>query len=494
MSIRFRILLAALVLGFAFGGATAPVYAQEDPDAADAEHAADASDAAPLSEGDRRFVGTWMGPLRVGRTELRVVVHVAAAGDSLTATLDSPDQGATGIPVAQVQVDADTLRLGVPSISGQFAGVLGDSARTLDGQWAQGGSRLPLTLRRSDAAPDVRRPQTPEPPFPYATETVRFTNESAGVTLEGTLSMPRADGPHPAVVLVAGSGAQDRDGTVMGHKPLLVLADTLTRRGVAVLRFDERGVGASGGVHASATTADLADDVRAAVDALAQRDDVDGDRIGIVGHSEGGLIAPRVANATDRVAFVVLLATPALPGRQIILDQIDRMNAAEGVDAPTRAVMRGTQQRFFSALTQDADSSAIARDLRRLMLDVRGIPEDRIDAEIRRLMQPWFRYFIEYDPRPALRDLDVPVLALSGSNDLQVAPDTNLTVLRRALEAGANPPHTLRLLDGLNHLLQPADTGAVSEYAAIETTMAPQALGLIADWIADRIADRGTRE
>lgn len=445
---------------------------------------------ADRSDGPHRFAGTWLGTLDVGQAQLRVVVHLTPSGDSLTATMDSPDQGAEGIPVEQVLVDADTLRLGIPAVAGQFAGVLGDSLQAIDGQWAQGGSRLPLTLRRVDAAPEVRRPQTPEPPFPYATDTLRFANAEAGITLEGTLSVPTSGGPHPAVVLVPGSGPQERDGTVAGHKTLLVLADALTRRGVAVLRFDERGVGASEGVHRTATTADLAGDVQAAVQALATRADVDTTQIGIVGHSEGGLIAPLVANRSDRVAFVVLLAAPALPGREIILDQVDRLNAISGVDAPTRAVMQGTQERIFNALTREADSTAIARDLRRIMLDVQGIREKQIDSEIRRLMQPWFRYFIQYDPRPALRDLDVPVLALTGSKDMQVAPDTNLAVIRQQLEAGANPPHTVRKLDGLNHLLQPAETGAPNEYSRIETTIAPDALERIGDWIVQEAGRR----
>jgi pimeloyl-ACP methyl ester carboxylesterase len=319
---------------------------------------------------------------------------------------------------------------------------------------------------------------------------VSFRNEGAGIPLAGTLTRPPQDaveeGGAPGVVLVAGSGAQDRDGTIMGHEPLHVLADHLTREGIAVLRFDERGVAASGGTQRGATTQDLAGDVEAAVQFLAEQPGVDPDRVGIVGHSEGGLIAPMTANRTDRVAFVVLLAAPGRPGSEVLAAQLDRINENRGADRRTRAMQRGTQQRIFQALQQDADSADIATELKKIMREAQGIQgEQAIESEVRRLMTPWFRFFIAYDPRPALQELDVPVLALTGSKDLQVGADENLAAIDDALESGANPPHTVRQLDGLNHLLQPADTGSPQEYARIETTMAPEALDQIATWIRE---------
>lgn len=447
-------------------------------------HAADTS----------RFVGDWAGALTVGTTDLRVVFRLRGDPEGgLTGTMDSPDQGATDIPVGRILVDADTLRLEVPSIAGRFAGVLGDSARVLEGQWVQGGQRLPLRLKRTESAPTVRRPQEPTLPLPYASETVTFRNEEAGIKLEGTLTRPQTDAPVPGVVLVAGSGPSDRDATIMGHKPFLVLADALTRRGVAVLRFDERGVGQSGGSQDGATSADLAGDVAAAVEALARRKEVASSQIGIIGHSEGGLIAPMVATQTDDVAFLVLLATPGVPGDAILADQLERRIQRQGANRRTRALQRGTQERIFEVLKQDADSVEIARRLEKIMLQAQGIRgEETIDREIQRLMNPWLRFFIRHDPRPTLREVEVPVLALAGAKDQQVAPDTNQAAIAEALNAADKSSVTVRTLDGLNHLFQTADTGAPAEYGRIEETFAPRAIDVIADWLDEQIGRPAT--
>jgi len=428
--------------------------------------------------------GDWVGTLAVGGTELRVVVHLQEAADGgLTGTMDSPDQGAEGIPLGTVEATADTLRFAVPSIAGRFAGVVADDGQTIEGRWTQGGGRLPLTLERTASTPTVRRPQTPEPPFPYTIDSLAFRNPEANLTLAGTLTRPDTTAAVPGVVLVAGSGPQDRDGTIMGHRPFRVLADALTRRGWAVLRFDERGVGQSEGTQAGATTADFATDVRAAVSTLADRPGVDPERVGLIGHSEGGLIAPMVATRTDTASFLVLLAAPGLPGDVILADQLDRRIRQQGGDARTRAMQRGTQRRLFDVLEQDADSAAIADQLRQIMLEVEGIGgEATIEREIRRLMDPWLRFFIRHDPRTVLREVEGPVLALAGSKDQQVAPDTNQTAIAQALRADERADVTVRTLEGLNHLFQTAETGAVSEYGRIEQTFAPKAIEAIASW------------
>lgn len=446
--------------------------------------------ATPVAPSDTaRFVGDWVGTLAVGGTELRVVFRLQTDADGgLTGTMDSPDQGATGIPIGTVLVDQDTLRLEVPSIAGRYAGVLSDSAEAMTGQWVQGGRRFPLRLERTEDAPMVRRPQEPSLPVPYTSEAVTFRNEEDGITLEGTLTRPQTDAPVPGVVLVAGSGPSDRNATIMGHKPFLVLADALTRRGLAVLRFDERGVGQSSGTQAGATTADLSGDVAAAVEALAQRQGVKASEIGIIGHSEGGIIAPMVATQSDQVSFLVLLAAPGLPGDAILADQLDRRIRRQGADRRIRALQSGTQQRIFEVLKQDADSAEIAGQLEKIMLQTRGISgKEVIDREIQRLMDPWLRFFIAHDPRTTLREVDVPVLALAGSKDQQVAPDTNQAAIAQALNADANPDVTVRTLDGLNHLFQTAPTGAPAEYGRIEETFDPGAIDAIATWIDEQV-------
>lgn len=434
-----------------------------------------------------QLTGDWLGTLSIGNTDLRVVFHLQTDSEGgLTGTMDSPDQGAKGIPIGRVLVTDDTLRLRVPSIAGTYAGVYKeDSTDTLDGVWIQGGKRFPLALKRTTSPPTVERPQEPSVPYPYESKTVRFRNETAGVTLEGTLTYPSdVDEPVPGVVLVAGSGPSDRNATIMGHKPFLVLADALTRRGLAVLRFDERGVGQSSGTQKGATSADLAKDVAAAVEHLAQQQEVASNQIGIIGHSEGGLIAPMVATQTDEVSFLVLLAAPGLPGDAILAHQLERRIREQGANRRIRALQTGTQQRIFEVLKQDADSTEIASQLRKIMIQSRGISGDKtINREIQRLMDPWLRFFISHDPQDPLRKLDVPVLALAGSKDQQVAPDTNQAAIAEALNAEADASVTVRTLDGLNHLFQTAETGSPSEYGRIKETFDPNAIDVIGDWI-----------
>ena len=437
-----------------------------------------------------RFAGDWVGAISLGGTELRVVFRLQTDAESdLTGTMDSPDQGATAIPIGQVLVNEDTLRLRIPSIAGAYAGVYNDSLQAVEGVWIQGGRRLALTLEPTDEAPTVRRPQEPSLPYPYESTTIAFRNGEAGVTLNGTLTHPAdAEGPVPGVVLVAGSGPSDRNAAIMGHKPFLVLADALTRRGMAVLRFDERGVGESGGTQEGATTADFATDVTAAVEALATRKEVDADEIGVIGHSEGGFIAPMVAPQSDYVSFLVLLAAPGLPGDVILADQLDRRIRAQGGNRRIRSLQTGTQKRIFEILKQDADSAETVSRLRKVMIQSRGINGDEaINSEVERLMDRWLRFFVTYDPRPTLRTVDVPVLALAGSKDQQVAPDTNQAAIAEALNADDNPTVTVRTLEGLNHLFQSADTGSPSEYGRIEETFDPKAIDVMADWIDEQV-------
>jgi hypothetical protein len=435
------------------------------------------------------FLGTWLGTLEADGSSFRVVFTVQQAGQQLSGTMDSPDQGVTDIPIPQVLISSDTLRMGVPSIAGQFAGVLDTADAQITGRWIQGDRSFPLTLDRTDAAPTVQRPQEPVPPFPYQTETVRFATSTAAsggasLMLEGTLTRPSTDADAPAAVLVAGTGPHDRDGARHGHKPFLVLADHLTRQGIAVFRFDERGVGSSEGTQRGATFGDFATDVQAAVQMLRAQPGIDASAVGLVGYSEGGVIAPIAATRTENLAFLALLSAPGLPGDSILARQLDRRNRQRGLDRRTRALQRGTQQRIFEVLKQDADSAAIASDLRRIMIEASGISGERIiEREIRRLMQPWLRFYISHSPRATLRAVEVPVLALYGANDRQIDPAAHRQAVEKALAAGASPPHTVQIFENLNHRLQPSATGGMSEYGRIPETFAPEVLTTLSDWI-----------
>jgi pimeloyl-ACP methyl ester carboxylesterase len=441
----------------------------------------------PAAAAQEALVGTWSGTLEAGGSELRVVFHLTQGDDGLTATMDSPDQGATGIPVSRVTVSGDSVTLSVDRIGGMYAGAVADDGATIEGTWTQGGQSFPLALTpadETDTAPPPR-PQHPEPPYPYIETDVTFRNEPAGLTLAGTLTHPAGNGPHPAVVLVSGSGPQTRDSEVFNHKLFHVLADHLTRRGFAVLRYDERGVGESGGAFEGATSEDFATDVAAAVRFLKTYPAIDTSAVGLVGMSEGGLVAPMVHTRFASVDFLVLMAGPSVPGSEILVEQTAQMASARGASPSAVDSTRAQQRRLMQTIRTAPDSATIAEQVRP-MLRKQGVPDAQIQSQIEQVTSPWFRFFVRYDPAPTLRQLDVPVLALYGGTDLQVPPDQNARPMRTALQDAPSDDTTVRVLKGLNHLFQPAETGLPSEYAQIDTTMAPTALQAVSSWIRER--------
>ncbi len=447
----------------------------------------------PISAAD--LAGDWQGTLSFSGAELRLVLHLTPKEDgTLGATLDSPDQGATGIPVNAVTLTGDSLRLDVAVVRGGFVGVVGEDRASIEGSWSQAGLSLPLVLRRSKEKITLRRPQEPKKPYPYLEEEVRYENAAGGVTLAGTLTLPKGSGPFPAVLLISGSGAENRDEEVFGHRPFWILADDLTRRGIAVLRVDDRGVGGSTGSTAASTTEDFAGDVLAGVDYLEQRPEIDTACIGLIGHSEGGLIAPMAAVRSRDVAFIVLMAGPGLPGKDIILLQSAIIARADSTSEEEIARNRKLQERLFEVIESTPDSTAAARKLRSILKETldalneeeRGRlndPEANLDAQIHSLLSPWFRFFLSYDPRPTLEKVRCPVLALGGEKDLQVPAKENLAAIEKALKAGGNQHFRVIELPGLNHLFQTCTTGSPSEYSRIEETIAPKALQTIGDWI-----------
>jgi pimeloyl-ACP methyl ester carboxylesterase len=443
--------------------------------------------------------GDWTGSVAVGAAPLRLVVHIKRTADGgFVATLDSPDQGATGLPIETVTVTGDTVRLEMKTPPAVFEGKRSADGTAIDGAWVQGGASFPLTLRRGAGAGAPKRPQEPKPPYPYSEDAVTYDNKAAGITLAGTLTLPRAAAAAPAVILISGSGAQDRDESVFGHKPFLVLADHLTRNGIAVLRVDDRGVGGSSGKTSDATSDDFAGDVQAGLDYLKTRKEIDSKRIGLVGHSEGGLIAPIVAARSSDVAFIVLMAGPGLPGEDILYLQGTAIAKAAGATDQQVEANRGLQAQIFRIVKEEKDPAAAAAKLRQFGDQIlSGVPEAQramakrqVDAQIAGASSAWFRFFLTYDPRPTLAKVKVPVLAVTGELDLQVPDERNLEAIGTALKAAGNTNVTLLSLPGLNHLFQRATTGAPSEYGRIEETMAPAALEAIAGWIGKITARR----
>ena len=365
------------------------------------------------------------------------------------------------------------------------------------------------------ASLEAQRPQEPVRPYPYLEDRLVFDNPRAeGVRLAGTLTLPEGDGPFPAVVLVSGSGAQDRNEALEGHKPFLVISDYLTRRGIAVLRYDDRGAFQSTGDFAAATTEDLATDALAAVEYLGSRPEIDPAHIGIVGHSEGGLIAPMVAVQSPAVAFIVLLAGPGLTGEEILYMQQALILADFGANEVEIAFTRALNERYYAVLKEEPDNALAEEHLRQIWSDYLAgkiVPEGLSDEDkepilaelaaltendkaeatrvgfeplLRNFLVPWFRFFLTYDPSLTLRQVQVPILAMNGDKDLQVPGRENLAAIEAALRQGGNSDFSIVELPNLNHLFQTSETGSLTEYATIEETFALAALEVLGTWIA----------
>jgi fermentation-respiration switch protein FrsA (DUF1100 family) len=428
--------------------------------------------------------GDWDGALQTSGMRLRLALHVKTTATLGTvATMDSIDQAATGIPVSAISRDGNAVSFDVALVHGGFKGTLDASGQTITGQWSQG-TPLPLTLTRR--APGVQqqtlnRPQTPVKPYPYREEEVTF--EDAGVHLAGTLTLPKGAGPFPAVVLIAGSGPQTRNENVFGHQIFLILADHLTRQGIAVLRFDKRGIGASKGDYGKATTEDFANDAQAAFTFLKTHADIDPHHVGLIGHSEGGLIAPIVAARDSSVAFIVLMAGPGVDGARILSEQGRLIGKAMGMSDDQNAKMSAMRDQAI-AIVRTEKYPAVAEAKVRSLMETAGLPKFAVDMQVKFLTSDWMRLFFTMDPAVALRQVRCPVLAIGGSKDLQVPATESLAAIKTALSN--NPDVDVRELPNLNHLFQTAQTGSLGEYAESEETISPSVLTLISSWILER--------
>jgi pimeloyl-ACP methyl ester carboxylesterase len=439
--------------------------------------------------------GAWLGTLKVSGIELRIVFNLSAKPDgSLSGTLDSPDQGATGIALTRIGVEKERVTVEVSTIGGRYEGTLNAEGSEMSGKWTQGPASLDLVMKRVKEVPKVMRPQEPKKPYPYLDEEVTYRNAKAGFTLAGTLTMPRTGSPFPAVILITGSGPEDRDETVFGHRPFLILADYLTRRGIAVLRVDDRGVGGSKGDASQATSEDFTQDVLAGVAYLKTRKEIDPKRIGLIGHSEGGIIAPMAATQSSDVAFIVLMAGTGVPGDVIVEKQIANLLKTQGADQATIDTVTRNQRRLCEAIKSEPDPNVAQEKARRIIKEsLAALSEQQkkalqqseaaVEAQIQGVASKWFRFFIMQDPKTVLRKVKCPVLAINGAIDKQVLPQENLPAIEQALREGGNTHFTVKELPGLNHLFQTAKTGNGDEYAKIEETMSPVALETVAQWI-----------
>jgi pimeloyl-ACP methyl ester carboxylesterase len=456
------------------------------------------SSAAAAQPAGGALIGTWVGKLEIGKNSLRIVFNITAKNDSIAISLDSPDQGAKGFVARDIILRNDSLHFSVPTIGGRYSGRIEAGTKRMTGEWKQGPGAMPVVMERVDKIAELTRPQIPVRPFPYNETEVSYVNSRDSITLAGTLTVPFGAGPFPAVILITGSGAQDRDESLLGHKPFLVIADHLTRRGIAVLRVDDRGIGGSTGKNKNSTTADFANDVLAGIAFLKQRKDVDATKIGLIGHSEGGIIAPMVAASSKDVAFIVLLAGTGMTGEEIITLQTKLIAQANNEPEEEIARSMALNSAAIGIAKRNLDGETEKKELRSAVeAFVASLPDSQkaamqdpvqeVEAQTRMFFSPWVRYFLTYDPRAALTKVKVPVLAMNGDKDLQVPAKQNLAEIEKALKAGKNKDITIRSFPGLNHLFQHAETGSPLEYGKIEETFAPEALEFLSDWILKRV-------
>jgi pimeloyl-ACP methyl ester carboxylesterase len=446
------------------------------------------------------LTGNWQGTLDVGPNKLRVGLHVSRndAG-AYSSILDSIDQGTTGLAVRVTLVEGRELHLELPDLSAVFDASLTAREDEIAGLFTQRGITLPLVLRRVEKIETLVRAQEPKPPFPYDSEEVAYENHAAGVKLAGTLTRPRGEGPFPAVLLISGSGPQDRNGTIFGHKPFLVIADALTRRGIAVLRVDDRGVGQSTGNSTQATLDDMAADAEVGVEYLKSRQDVDAKRVGLIGHSEGGIVGPLVASRSAGIAFLVLLAGTGVTGEQVSYKQAELIALGAGASPEAITAQRNWQQTVFRILKTEPGTKAAMEKIRAAWTRLNAsLPADQraaltgeevqaakaeMDAQIASITSPEVRSMLFHDPAEVLRKVKAPVLALNGSGDLQVSAEQNLPPIAAALASGGNEDFTVSVLPGLNHLFQTCVVCIPTEYGTISETISPALLELMGDWI-----------
>lgn len=439
-------------------------------------------------------VGTWTGILEAGPQKLTMIFAIRRDDEgNLKATISVPEQGLSAHPLDGATFAEGKLVLTFTMVNGKYEATLSPDGKSLEGKWIQNGVSLELNMAPGEAV-KPNRPQEPKPPFPYRVEEVSYDNAAADITFHGTLTIPTTAGPHPAVFLISGSGPQDRDESIAEHKPFAVLADHLTRRGLIVLRSDDRGVNGTKGSTATSTMEDHAADALAAVAYLRTRDEVDVARIGLIGHSEGAVVAPIAAVQSDEVAFLVLLAPTGVDGRAIIADQAARILTAAGAPADLVAQSNTIRQQLFDLLLGEPDDTKAA-DLLRPVLETEirrqlGKPEGddegvkaMVEAQIAELVNPWMRFFLAFDPVEIYREVSVPVLAMWGEKDLQVAPELNADPVETALKAGDNRAVETDILPGLNHLFQTCATGSPAEYFTIEETIAADALDRLTEWL-----------
>ena len=442
------------------------------------------------------ITGKWYGKLSVMGAELHLGLNFTTNNSTYSGTMDIAQQNAIGIPLTSVTFENKTLVFKFDQAKFSYTGKL-NASNEFEGVFSQNGQNFPLNLSRTKTeTKKVNRPQEPKPPFEYESEDVTFQNEKDKITLGGTFTYPRKDN-FPVVILISGSGQQDRNSEIFGHKPFWVIADYLTQNGIGVLRIDDRGVGKSGGNPATSTSYDFAADSEAAVHYIKTKKGVNPKKIGLIGHSEGGLIAPIIASKDKNINFIVLLAGPGIPCDELLLEQTYLIGKASGMSESELENIRKINQSVYNIAKSDKTDVEARKALETVFSSLYSEnPEFTTSSEAEKkqilnqqidpVLIPWFRYFVKFEPKDYLEKVKCPVLVLNGEKDLQVAAKTNMEGIKNALIKARNKNVTLKEYPNLNHLFQECKTGATEEYGSIEQTFSPEVLQDMKDWILEQ--------
>ncbi len=436
----------------------------------------------------------WEGKLETNGQKLTFWLKVYNENDSIKASLDIPEQGIAAKQIDEISFINNEIKFKIKAFASNYKGSISDDYKNITGAWEQAFKKYDLNFKRLNKEPLLLRPQEPKPPFAYKTEEVTFENNKSKIKLRGTLTLPENSYNAPAVILVSGSGPQNRNSEIFGHKPFWVIADYLTKQGIAVLRYDDRGTADSEGNFSTATTYDFADDAEAAFEFLKNHKGINSRKIGIIGHSEGGIITPMLAAKRKDIAFIVMLAGPGSSGEDILYQQTRLINLAEG----KKKKEINKDIRFLSKIYKIAKSDKSYKEavisIRKLYkrktflmskkkIEQKNLSKQFSEIVIQQVLSPWFREFIKIQPADYLSKVKCPVLALAGNKDLQVPPDPNMSNIKAFLSEAGNNNVTTIVLDNLNHLFQHCETGSVSEYPFIEETFSSESLEIIAKWI-----------
>jgi len=449
-----------------------------------------------VSAFSQEISGDWSGKAKRGDKEITFVFNIKQEGANYSSIMNVPTFRISGIKPAVTTFTNGKLTINGSNLGMSYVAEFNNELQQFEGTYKEGGIEMVLNLKKGAVKiADQRRPQEPAKAYPYYEEEVMFQNKEANITLTGTLTLPNKEGKFPVVILISGSGPQDRDETFMGHKPFLVLADHLTKQGIGVLRFDDRGHGESTGDFSSATTEDFSKDVLSAIAYLKIRKEIDKKNIGLIGHSEGGIIAPLVANNSKNVAFIVLLASTGISGAELSVMQSKTLRQFPVKD---EKAYEENARKVIAIVTSSKSEQEIKTELtahynafiRPILKDL-NVPEKNIDAfisnQVNTSIKPWSRYFLQYNPADEIEKLQIPVLSLNGSKDTQVNAKINQNGIRQALIKGGNKDYKIIELENLNHFFQECETGKMDEYRKIEQTFSPVALKEVSSWVLKHI-------